>query len=73
MPHISRDDIFKVVITSLLSLLAYIGSSMQSSQADIVCRMRLMEIQQARIMERLGIEASAEPASSPRRASQISP
>jgi len=60
MVRISRDDVFKVVLAALLSLCTYIGHGMQVSQADISCRLRIVELQQARIMERLGIGASSD-------------
>jgi len=52
---IDRDDIFRTVIGIVLSLLAFIGYGIKVDQADISCRLRAVELQNARIMERLGI------------------
>ncbi len=51
-----KDDIFKTVVAVLLSLLAWIGNGIRTEQIDMACRLRLVELQQVRIMERMGIE-----------------
>lgn len=53
---INRDDIFRIVIAVVLSLLAFIGNEIRSEQIDINCRLRTVELNQARIMERMGIQ-----------------
>jgi hypothetical protein len=53
---VSKDDVFRTVIAMVLSLLAYIGHGIKSEQIDMACRLRSLEISQARIMERMGIE-----------------
>ena len=53
--RISKDDIFRTVIATVLSLLAFIGLGIRSEQIDIGARLRIVEINQARIMERLGV------------------
>jgi len=57
MSSISRDDVFKVVISVLLSLLSYIGLGIHNQQADISQRLRIVELNQARIMERMGVDS----------------
>lgn len=53
---ISKDDIYKVLITSLLSLIVYIGVGVLNNQEDISCRLRIVELNQARLMERIGVK-----------------
>lgn len=53
---VSKDDVFRTVIAVVISLLAYIGNGIRTEQIDMGCRLRILEIQQARIMERMGIE-----------------
>jgi hypothetical protein len=50
-----KDDILGYVIGLLLSLLVFIASSIKYEQIDIAARLRAVEIQNARIIERLGI------------------
>jgi len=59
MMHISKDDTFRTVIAVVLSLLAYIGLGIRSEQIDIGARLRIVEINQGRIMERLGVNPIA--------------
>ena len=44
------------MLAIILSLLAYIGHGIKSEQIDMACRLRSLEISQARIMERMGID-----------------
>jgi len=53
---INRDDVFRTVIAIILSLLAYIGNGIRNEQNDMACRLRNVEINQARIMERMNID-----------------
>lgn len=56
---ISTDNVFKVLITSLLSLIVWIGSSVVDNQKDISRRLRIVELNQARIMERIGVKQTS--------------
>jgi len=56
---ISKDWLFQTVITILLSLLCFFGAQIWSKQADFDCRLRTLELQNARIMERMGIKETA--------------
>lgn len=51
-----RNDIYKSLIVALLSLLAFIGNGIHTQQTDIASRLRVVELNQARIMERLGVD-----------------
>ena len=51
-----RNDVYKSLIVMLLSLLAFIANSIHTQQVDIAGRLRLVELNQARIMERMGID-----------------
>ena len=53
---VNRDDIYKVLFSCILGLLIYIGSSILDTQRDIACRLRIVELNQARIMERMDID-----------------
>lgn len=53
---ISKDDIYKLLITCLLSLIVYIGTGMLENQTDISRRLRIVELNQARLMERIGVK-----------------
>ena len=57
MSNISKDDIFKAIVTALLSILSFIGMGIHSQQSDVACRLRIVELNQARIMERMGVES----------------
>jgi len=54
--NIIRNDIYKTLIVALLSLLAFIANSIHTQQVDIAGRLRTVELNQARIMERMGID-----------------
>ena len=56
MTVISRNDFYKSLIVALLSLLAFIGNGIHTQQTDIASRLRTVELNQARLMERLGID-----------------
>ena len=71
MPRINHDDVFRIIVSIILSLLAYIGQGIKTEQADISSRLRLLEINQARIMDRMGIEAASDQLGSPRLSSQF--
>jgi len=73
MPRINHDDVFRIIVSIILSLLTYIGQGIKTEQADISSRLRLLEINQARIMDRMGIEAASDQLGSPRLSSQIQP
>jgi len=51
-----RNDIYKSLIVALLSLLAFIANGIHTQQADIASRLRIVELNQARIMERMGVD-----------------
>jgi len=70
MMHISKDDTFRTVIAVVLSLLAYIGLGIRSEQTDIGARLRIVEINQGRIMERLGVNPVARLQGSSEKAAQ---
>lgn len=53
---VSKDDIFRTLIAVVLSLLAFICNSIRTEQADLGSRLRIVELNQARIMERMGVE-----------------
>jgi hypothetical protein len=53
---ISKDDVFKTLITALLSLVVWIGVNVLDNQKDFSCRLRIVELNQARIMERMSIK-----------------
>lgn len=57
---INKDDIFRTIIGIVLSLLAFIGMQIRCEQADMLARLRVLELQNARIMERLGIIETTE-------------
>ena len=65
-----RNDIYKTLIVALLSLLAFIGNGIHTQQTDIASRLRIVELNQARIMDRMGIEAASEQLGLPRLSSQ---
>jgi len=65
---IIRNDFYKSLIVALLSLLAFIGNSIHTQQTDIASRLRIVELNQARIMERMGIEPMAAGAQSVQKA-----
>ena len=46
-------------ITALMSLLVYIGSNVLAQNTDILIRLRTVEINQAVLMERLGVKPKA--------------
>jgi len=73
MPRINHDDVFRIIVSIILSLLAYIGQGIKTEQVDIAYRLRLLEINQARIMDRMGIEAASDQLGSPRLSSQFQP
>lgn len=61
-----KNDIYKIVvmilmsaITALLSLLINIGSAVLSQNRDILGRLRTVELNQARLMERMGVQPKA--------------
>jgi len=56
MPAYTKDDFFRWVITAFLSLIAFFGLQIRLDQADMSCRLRVLELQNARIMERMGIQ-----------------
>jgi len=60
---INHDNIFRLVITVILSLLAYIAFGIRAQQTDFSKRLRIVEINQARIMERLGVTEIGKPVS----------
>ncbi|MBE3144111.1 MAG: hypothetical protein IMZ61_09345 [Planctomycetes bacterium] len=68
-----RNDIYKALIVSLLSLLAFIGNGIHTQQTDIASRLRIVEINQARIMDRMGIEVALGQLGSPRPSSHLEP
>ncbi len=53
---VSKDDVFRTIIAVVIALLAYIGNGIRTEQIDQGCRLRIVELQQARMMERLGID-----------------
>ena len=53
---VSKDDVFRTVLAVVISLLAYIANDIRTEQLDMACRLKFVEIQQARIMERMGID-----------------
>ena len=71
MIHIDRNDIFKTLIVVLLSLLAFIGKGIHTQQTDISCRLRIVELNQARIMERMGVKPMTHSYESIRRLSKL--
>jgi len=73
MPRINHDDVFRIIVSIILSLLTYIGQGIKTEQADISSRLRLLEINQARIMDRMGIEAASDQLGSLRLSSQFQP
>jgi hypothetical protein len=73
MPRINHDDVFRIIVSIILSLLAYIGQGIKIEQVDISSRLRLLEINQARIMDRMGIEAALDQLGSPRLSSHLEP
>ena len=68
-----RNDIYKSLIVALLSLLAFIGNGIHTQQTDIASRLRIVEINQARIMERMGIEVASDQLGSQRFSLQLKP
>jgi len=59
MKPISRDDVFRAAIMMALSLFSYVGHGISTQQADIACRLRIVELNQARIMQQMGVEVIA--------------
>lgn len=62
---ISNNWIFQTVITILLSLLTFIAAQIWCQQRDMSGRIRLLELQQVRMMERLGIADVAKSVENP--------
>jgi hypothetical protein len=54
-----KEDLFRYLFAALMSLITFFGAQIWSNQADMACRIRSIELQQARIMERLGITDSS--------------
>jgi len=55
----NKDDFFRWVVSALLSLIAFFGLQIRLDQSDFSCRLRVLELQNARMMERLGIQETA--------------
>ena len=60
MISIDKHDVYKIVITLLLGVLAMIGRGILNNQRDISRRLRAVELNQAAIMQQIGVDPIAE-------------
>lgn len=54
--HLNSGDILRVLMVALLSILAWIGKDIYTQQAKIAERLRVVELNQAKMMGVMGIE-----------------
>jgi len=71
MARIDRDEILRFVTAALLSLLAWFGQGIYRQQADILARLRTVELNQARLMARMDVEPVAYDPQCVQKASEI--
>jgi hypothetical protein len=53
---ITSTEIFRALVVALMSLVLWIAQDIQSHQADILCRLRIVELNQAKILGTLGVK-----------------